>query len=109
MDAVGTPQMVPQSAAVPGTLAPVKRPPPPHYADTVLTHSGPRPVIGTATIGGDPRLGQYTSSDLAARMRFKPHSSGTDFPQMVPITATEVVRYTHDASSMRFGDAGSNT
>jgi hypothetical protein len=103
MDPGGTPQMVPQSAAVPGPRAAVKRPPPPHYADTVLTHSGPRPVIGPAPVGGDPRLGQY-SSDLA-RMRFKPHG-GTDFP-MVPISATDVVRYPHDAS-MRFGDAGGN-
>lgn len=94
-----------QSAGLSASRAAVKRPPPPHYADTVLTHSGPRPVIGSAVGGGDPRHNQYTSSDLA-RMRFKHSGGSVDFP-MVPITATDVVRYAHDAS-MRYGDSGGN-
>ena len=71
-----------------------RRAPPPHYTDTVLAHSAPRPV---SSVGGDQA--QFAPDP---RMRFKPPSA--DFGTS-PVTATDVVRYPgpHDTLS-RFGD-----
>jgi len=71
-----------------------RRAPPPHYTDTVLAHSAPRPV---SSIGSDQA--QFAPDP---RMRFKPPSADFGTP---PVTATDVVRYPgpHDTLS-RFGD-----
>lgn len=71
-----------------------RRAPPPHYADSVLAHSAPRPV---SSVSGDPT--QFTADP---RMRFRPPNA--DFGT-TPLTATDVVRYPgpHDTLS-RFGD-----
>ena len=71
-----------------------RRAPPPHYTDTVLAHSAPRPV---SSVGSDQA--QFAPDP---RMRFKPPSA--DFVT-APVTATDVVRYPgpHDTLS-RFGD-----
>jgi len=71
-----------------------RRAPPPHYSDTVLAHSAPRPV---SSVGSEQA--QFAPDP---RMRFKPPN--TDFVP-TPITATDVVRYPgpHDTLS-RFGD-----
>jgi len=72
-----------------------RRAPPPHYTDTVLAHSAPRPV---SSVGSDQA--QFTPDP---RMRFKPPNA--DYVT-APVTATDVVRYPgppHDTLS-RFGD-----
>jgi len=71
-----------------------RRAPPPHYTDTVLAHSAPRPV---SSVGSDQA--QFAPDP---RMRFKPPNA--DFVT-TPVTATDVVRYPgpHDTLS-RFGD-----
>lgn len=71
-----------------------RRAPPPHYTDTVLAHSAPRPV---SSVGGDQA--QFAPDQ---RMRFKPPNADFGTP---PVTATDVVRYPgpHDTLS-RFGD-----
>jgi len=71
-----------------------RRAPPPHYTDTVLAHSTPRPVT---SVGGD-----QAPFAPDPRMRFKPPSADFGTP---PVTATDVVRYPgpHDTLS-RFGD-----
>jgi len=71
-----------------------RRAPPPHYTDTVLAHSAPRPV---SSVGSDQA--QFA---LDPRMRFKPPNA--DFVTTA-VSATDVVRYPgpHDTLS-RFGD-----
>lgn len=71
-----------------------RRAPPPHYTDTVLAHSAPRPV---SSVGSDQA--QFAPDP---RMRFKPANADFVTP---PITATDVVRYPgpHDTLS-RFGE-----
>jgi len=71
-----------------------RRAPPPHYTDTVLAHSAPRPV---SSVAGDQA--QFAPDP---RMRFRPPNA--DFVTTV-VTATDVVRYPgpHDTLS-RFGD-----
>ena len=72
-----------------------RRAPPPHYTDTVLAHSAPRPV---SSIGGDQA--QFGADP---RMRFK--APNADFGTAAAVSATDVVRYPgpHDSLS-RFGD-----
>jgi hypothetical protein len=72
-----------------------RRAPPPHYAETVLTHSGPRPM-GPNVV--DPGPGQF---GMNPQMRFRP--GGLNDFNAPPISANEVVRYPHDQLS-RFGD-----
>jgi E1A/CREB-binding protein len=115
MDASAVQGMVPSSTVI-GSRGIAKRAPPPHYTDTVLTHSGPRPMVGPSVSSTDlgPHIAQQQFLMNDPRMRFKSLASVPPGIQVdpfgtPPISATDVIRYSgpHDPLS-RFGDGSGN-